>query len=184
MNLENYLAEHIELFNKSKNVLQDIENIACRICECLINNRKVLIAGNGGSAADAQHFAAEFTGRFEMERSGLNAIALTTDTSALTAIANDYGYHKVFSRQLAAIGNKGDVFIGISTSGKSESIINALNVAREKGITSIMMTGKTGEPNGADFVIRAQSEKTSLIQEFHSFALHCICKIVDEKFAK
>ena len=181
MNLESYLNEHLRVFTNSKEELKKIELVGNLISKCINNGGKVLIAGNGGSAADAQHFAAELTGRFEKERHGLNAIALTTDTSALTAIANDYGYENVFSRQLAALGHKGDIFIGISTSGKSKSILNAFNSALDKEITSIHMTGQACNFESADHLINAPSLKTAFIQEFHIFALHCICRILDKE---
>ena len=180
MNLESYLDEHLRVFANSKEELIKIEFVGNLIHKCINSGGKVLIAGNGGSAADAQHFAAELTGRFEKERPGLNAIALTTDTSALTAIANDYGYENVFSRQLIALGNKGDIFIGISTSGNSKSILNAFGSARDKEITSVQMTGLNGNLENADHQIIAPSSKTAFIQEVHIFALHCICRIIDK----
>jgi len=181
MNLESYLDEHLRVFANSREELIKIEFVGDLITKCINSGGKVLIAGNGGSAADAQHFAAELTGRFEKERHGLSAIALTTDTSALTAIANDYGYENVFSRQLTALGHKGDIFIGISTSGRSKSILKAFSSARDKGITSIQMTGLTGNSESADHQITAPSSKAAFIQEFHIFALHCICRILDKE---
>lgn len=182
MNLESYLDEHLRVFANSREELIRIEFVGDLITKCINSGGKVLIAGNGGSAADAQHFAAELTGRFEKERHGLSAIALTTDTSALTAIANDYGYENVFSRQLIALGHKGDIFIGISTSGRSKSILNAFSSARDKGITSIQMTGLVGNSGSADHQITAPSSQVAFIQEFHIFALHCICRILDKEF--
>ena len=129
--IKNCLTEHIQTAKKMENLLSLIEQIGKLCLNALKNNKKILIAGNGGSAADAQHFSAELTGRFKKERISLPAIALTTDTSALTAIGNDYGYEYVFSRQLEGLGNEGDVFIGISTSGNSQNIINAINKAKE-----------------------------------------------------
>ena len=184
MNLEIFLDEHMKVFNDSREELKKIELVGSLICECIRKGGKILIAGNGGSAADAQHFAAELTGRFETERHGLSAIALTTDTSAITAIANDYGYENIFTRQLTAVGNKGDIFIGLSTSGKSPSIINTLNAARDNEITTILMTGLLGKPGFADYLIKAPSTKTAFIQEFHIFALHCLCRLVDDEFSK
>ena len=180
----NLLDEHMKVFNDSREELKKIELVGSIICRCIRNGGKVLIAGNGGSAADAQHFAAELTGRFETDRSGLSAIALTTDTSAITAIANDYGYENIFTRQLTALGNKDDIFIGISTSGKSPSIINTLNAARDNEMTTILMTGLLGKSEIADYLITAPSKKTAFIQEFHIFALHCLCRLVDEEFLK
>jgi D-sedoheptulose 7-phosphate isomerase len=147
------------------------------------NKNKLLIAGNGGSAADAQHFAAEMTGRYKLERQGLAAIALTTDTSAITAISNDYGYNKVFSRQLEALGNKGDTFIGISTSGNSENIIETVNYAKDKGIYTIGLLGKGGGNlrNLFDLSIVVPSDNTPRIQENHIFIIHSVCELVEKE---
>ena len=120
--------------------------------------------------------------RFETDRSGL--VCALTDTSTITAIANDYGYENIFTRQLTALGNKDDIFMGISTSGKSPSIINTLNAARDNEMTTILMTGLLGKSEIADYLITAPSKKTAFIQEFHIFALHCLCRLVDEEFLK
>lgn len=146
---------------------------------------KILIAGNGGSAADAQHWAAELVGRYKRERRGLPAIALTTDTSALTAIANDYGYERVFSRQVEALGREGDVFIGISTSGNSANIVAALQVAREAGVTTIGMSGAKEGRMGTlcDIQIRVPSTDTPRIQEMHACIGHALCEFVELSLA-
>lgn len=160
--------------------LQSIE-AAARLCKtALRNGKKILIAGNGGSAADAQHIAAELVGRFEKERSGMAAIALTTDSSALTAIANDYGYQRVFSRQVEALGNSGDLFIGISTSGNSANIIEAVNVAKQKGLSTISLCGAGGKlPELCDMAICVPSLRTATIQESHIMIGHIICALIE-----
>lgn len=154
------------------------------IVKAFQSGNKLLICGNGGSAADSQHFAAEFTGRYEMERKPLPAIALTTDTSALTAIANDYSYEVVFSKQVEALGEKGDVLFAISTSGNSANIIKAIDSAKQKGLTVIGLTGKDGGKiakmlDQSDVNICASVTRTARIQEIHILVLHTICDAVD-----
>ena len=151
--------------------------------EALKKGKKVLIAGNGGSAADAQHFAGEFVGRFLKERAGLPAIALTTDSSVLTCVANDYGYDKVISRQIEALGNEGDVFIGISTSGNSENIIEAVNEAKKRGIITVGLLGKDGGKLAeiCDYVMLVSLQETPRVQEFHTMTVHMMCEMVEEK---
>lgn len=151
----------------------------------LKNGNKILSCGNGGSAADAQHFAAEMVCRFERERPGMPAIALTTDTSALTAIANDYGYNKVFAKQVHSIGNEGDILLAISTSGNSESIVEAIRAAQEKKMHTIALTGRDGGEMANlldinDIEIRVPSESTARIQEVHLLTIHCLCHQIDE----
>lgn len=143
---------------------------------------KTLIAGNGGSAADAQHLAGEFVSRFYFDRPGLSSIALTTDTSILTAIGNDYGYDQLFARQIQANGIKGDVFLGISTSGNSKNILEALRICKEKEIITVGMTGKTGGAMEAlcDYCIKVPSSETPRIQEAHIMIGHIICSVVEE----
>ena len=151
--------------------------------EALEAGKKVMIAGNGGSAADAQHFAGEFVGRFLKERAGLPAIALTTDSSVLTCIGNDYGYDTVFSRQINALGNEGDVFIGISTSGNSENIIRAFDECKKKGITTVALLGKDGGKlkDLADYVMLVPFKETPRVQEIHTMTVHMMCEMVEEK---
>lgn len=147
------------------------------------NNKKILIAGNGGSAADAQHFAAELVGRYGFDRPSLPALALTTDTSNLTAIGNDYGYDHVFSRQLEGMGQKGDLFIGISTSGNSQNILNAFASAKEKGITTVALTGRDGGKMAqvADYTLIVPSNATPRIQESHLLIEHMICDAIEKE---
>ncbi|MCT7531721.1 D-sedoheptulose 7-phosphate isomerase [Aliarcobacter cryaerophilus] len=153
--------------------------------ETLRNGNKILLCGNGGSAADAQHIAAELTGRYKTERRGLPGIALTTDTSALTAIGNDYGYDRVFDRQVEALANKGDLLIGISTSGNSKNVINALKVAREMGCKTLGLTGRDGGAMNelCDINLVVPSNDTPRIQEMHILFAHTICQIIDNELS-
>jgi D-sedoheptulose 7-phosphate isomerase len=156
-----------------------------RIAQTLRDGGKVLTFGNGGSAADAQHFAAELVGRYLKDRPAWPAIALTTDTSILTAVANDLGYDAVFRRQIEALGRKGDVAIGISTSGRSPSVVTALAKAREMGLVTIGMTGQGGGKlaGRVDFLIDVPSPSTPRIQEVHGLVIHVLCAIVEEAIA-
>ena len=178
------LNEHIEVANKMKNLLGVIKEAGNICIETLKEGNKIMLCGNGGSAADAQHIAAELRGRFKKEREALAGIALTTDTSALSAIANDYGYELVFSRQVEAIGKKGDVLIAISTSGNSKNVINAINSAKKIGIKIITLTGKDGGEmkNLGDINIIVPSNNTPRIQEMHIMIGHMICALIDDKF--
>lgn len=155
--------------------------IAERIVDTFQRGGKVLLCGNGGSAADAQHIAAEFVSRFRRERRGLPAIALTTDTSILTAIGNDYGYERVFARQVEALGQPGDVVVGISTSGASASVLAAMRAARERGMTTIGLTGATGGllVGHVDVCLCVPSQNTARIQEVHITVAHVVCEIVE-----
>ena len=167
---------------RDKALLAQIKQGCDRLIEAYRRGNKTLLGGNGGSAADAQHIAAEFVSRFYFDRPGLPAIAMTTDTSILTAISNDYGYEKLFARQLQANGRAGDVFIAISTSGNSENVINGLAVAKEMGITSIGLTGASGGAMATlcDLCIRVPSDSTPRIQESHILIGHILCAAVEE----
>ncbi|MDB5407809.1 MAG: gmhA [Rhodospirillales bacterium] len=158
-----------------------IETVAARCIEALERGNKILLAGNGGSAADAQHLAAEFVSRFNFDRPGLAAFALTTDTSALTAIGNDYGYEKLFSRQVQAVGRAGDLFIGISTSGRSPNVVNALRECRAKGIVTVGLTGRDARDMASlcDYALCMPSDETPKIQEGHIVVGHIICGLVE-----
>lgn len=150
----------------------------------LRDDHKLLSCGNGGSAADAQHFAAELLNRFEMERPPLAAVALTTDTSTLTSIANDYSYDDVFAKQVAGLGRPGDVLLAISTSGNSGNVLRAVQTARDIGIAIVALTGRDGGSIGAalaggDVEIRVPAESTARIQEVHLLVLHCLCDLID-----
>ena len=150
------------------------------IATALKNGRSVLVFGNGGSAADAQHFAAELVGRYEKERRAWPAVALTTDTSTLTAIGNDYGFERVFARQIEALGRTGDVAIGISTSGKSLNVLRALEAANDRGLVTIALTGRGGEAGKiARLHVRVDEERTARIQEVHATLLHAVCELVE-----
>ncbi|MGF1833470.1 D-sedoheptulose-7-phosphate isomerase [Photobacterium sanguinicancri] len=185
-----YFSQQIRSSIETKQRLLDRDDVleamtrAGEIClEAYQAGNQVLLAGNGGSAADAQHIAAEFVSRFEFDRPGLPAQALTTDTSILTAIGNDYGFEKLFARQLQANGRKGDIFIGISTSGKSPNILRAIEIAKEKGITTIGLTGEGGDMKAmCDLCISVPSSHTARIQECHILIGHAICGFVEKGY--
>jgi D-sedoheptulose 7-phosphate isomerase len=182
--LEKCLNEHIKTAEKMKELLPLVEK-AGKICvESLKEEGKILLCGNGGSAADSQHIAAELSGRFKKERNALAGLALTTDTSALTAIGNDYGFEYVFSRQVEALGKKEDVLIGISTSGNSQNVINAIKSARKIGMKIITLSGKSGGKmkDLGDVNIVVPSDDTPRIQEMHIMIGHMICALIDESF--
>lgn len=181
MTIKSDILEHIDIANKILALENDILK-AGELCKAaILRGHKILIAGNGGSAADAQHIAAEFVGRYEKDRPSMPAIALTVDTSALTAISNDYGFESVFSRQIEGLGQKGDVFIGISTSGNSPNIIKAVQTARQKGVKIILFLGKDGGilRGQGDVELIVPSERTARIQEMHILIGHIICSFVE-----
>jgi phosphoheptose isomerase len=156
------------------------------LAERLRQGHKILVCGNGGSAADAQHFAAELVNRFEIERPGLAAIALTTDSSALTSIANDYAFEAVFARQVRALGRPGDVLLAISTSGNSPNILTAITAARELGLSTVALTGRdggrmAGALSGDDIELRVNATVTARVQEVHILLIHCLCDLVDDR---
>ncbi|MFT0876590.1 D-sedoheptulose 7-phosphate isomerase [Rhodopseudomonas sp. G2_2311] len=160
--------------------------IAAASIKALQQGRKILLAGNGGSAADAQHIAAEIIGRYKRDRAAWPAVALTTDTSALTAIANDYGFERVFARQVEGLGQPGDVFIGITTSGRSPNILAALEVARQRGLVTVGMTGPSGGSMGTlcDHLLIAPAPETALVQQIHLMAAHAICDEIEVALGK
>lgn len=177
------LNDHQDTIDRVIQELQDeIYNVAEVAIHTLKNGKKILLFGNGGSAGDAQHIAAELTGRYKKERRGLPAIALTTDTSALTAIGNDYGYDKVFSRQVEALARKGDMLIGISTSGNSENVLEAYKVGKEIGCKIIGMSGKGGGKMNeyCDVNLVIPSDNTPRIQEMHIMVGHIICHLIED----
>ena len=178
------IKEHIRILNKDKKqIITKGNNLKELICECINNKGKLIVFGNGGSAADAQHIAAELIGRFKLERKSFPAISLTTDTSALTAIGNDYTFNDIFSRQCQGLVNNGDVVIGISTSGNSENVRRGLEVAKEKGAFTIGLLGNKGGKikNTAELNIKLNSKSTPRIQEGHRVIYHIICDIVEKK---
>jgi len=187
--INKYISNQVQKSIDTKQKLLDnqelmdlIQKVALKCVEVYKNGNKTLIAGNGGSAADAQHIAGEFVSRFYFDRPGLASIALTTDTSILTAIGNDYGYEKLFSRQVQANGVKGDMFIGISTSGNSANVIEALKECRYKGIVTVGLTGEKGGKMAemCDFCIKVPSIETPRVQEAHILIGHIICAVVEE----
>lgn len=178
--LERSLKVKEKLLNDDK-VIKDIAKAADLVTSGYKKNKKLMLAGNGGSAADSQHIAAEFVSRFFYDRPGLPAIALTTDTSMITAIGNDYNFENIFSRQIQAQGNQDDIFIGISTSGNSKNIVNAVETAKSEGILSIVFCGMGGVLKDiADLSICVPSDSTPHIQECHICIAHIICAIVEK----
>jgi D-sedoheptulose 7-phosphate isomerase len=171
-----------EIYN-NEDLLNKIEDVAKKCVELYRGDKKTTLAGNGGSAADAQHIAAELVGRYGFDRPSIPSLALTTDTSNLTAIGNDYGYDQVFSRQLDGMGQSGDIFIGISTSGNSQNIINAFEVAKKKNILSVALVGKDGGKMAkmADIALVVPSQSTPRIQESHILIGHIICDIIEKE---
>lgn len=183
--LSQYLKESLDALSK----FAEEESVHSQVIECaraiaiaIRNGNKVLIAGNGGSAGDAQHIAGELVSRLFFDHAPLPAIALTTDTSVLTAIANDYGYEQVFERQIRAVAKGGDVFVAISTSGRSPNILRGLQAARERDLITIGFTGAAGGPMNefCDLLLRVPSEKTAVIQQVYMVAGHLICGLVEE----
>jgi D-sedoheptulose 7-phosphate isomerase len=181
-----------QLFNDSiatkqaalKTLVPVIVSAGQLMAEALKQERKIMSCGNGGSAADSQHFSAELLNRFERERPGLAGIALTTDTSTLTSISNDYEYNEIFSKQVRALGKKGDVLLAISTSGNSPNVMRAIDAAHEKGVHVVALTGRDGGKMAAqlkspDVEIRVPAKVTARIQEVHLLTLHCLCDLID-----
>lgn len=174
-------AEHVQLVEEAKDKASLIVNAAEMVAQAFTLGRKLLIFGNGGSAADAQHIAAEFVNRFLIERPSLPAIALTTDTSILTSVGNDYGSRRIFSKQIKALGQEGDVALAISTSGNSPNVLEALDVARERQLKTIIMTGAGGGKavKLADLWLEVNSKTPPRTQEIHILWGHLICELVD-----
>ena len=182
-----------EVLNEKKTILEKLDNndfteniskSAGKIIDAIKSGHKIMIAGNGGSAADSQHFAAELVGRFEVERKGIPAIALTTDTSIITSVGNDYCFNNIFSRQIEAFANQGDVFIGISTSGNSENIFDAVKLAKNEKVFTIGLLGKDGGKlkELCDLSVVVPSDTTARIQEVHEMCIHIICSLVDQEY--
>ena len=186
--VEREFAENLELGRRSAAALAvPIAEAAALMLECLGAGGKILSCGNGGSAADAQHFASELLNRFETERASLPAIALTTDSSTLTSIANDRSYDEVFSRQVSGLGRPGDVLLAISTSGASPNVTRAVRAAHRAGMRVVALTGRDGGPlskalGKADIELRAPHDRTARIQEIHLLAIHCLCRLLDDAF--
>jgi len=183
--LKQHFDEGIELRRRMAETMPAaIASAGTALANALKSGRKALACGNGGSAADSQHFAAEIVGRFERERPGMPAIALTVDTSALTAIANDYDFDRVFSKQVEALGQPGDVLLGISTSGNSRNVVEAIKAAHAKGMVVIALTGRDGGAMAkmlrpGDHHLNVAHPRTMRVQEVHLLAIHCLCEVVD-----
>ncbi|WP_028489949.1 phosphoheptose isomerase [Thiothrix lacustris] len=190
MNLQTRIQQHfaasIATKQKALELLQEPILAAARLVfEAIQRDGKILSCGNGGSAGDAQHFSSEMLNRFEQERRGLPAIALTTDTSTLTSIANDYSYERIFARQIEALGRKGDVLLAISTSGNSSNVNRAIETAHDCGMQVIALSGKAGGSmkdllQNGDVELRVPADSTARIQETHLLLIHCICDLVDQ----
>lgn len=185
--IKNIISESVDVKNKvlqREDILQTVETVVALMVKALQNGNRIYFCGNGGSAADAQHLAAEFSGRFYIDRDALPAEALHCNTSYITAVGNDYGYDLVYARLIKGIGNKGDFLVGLSTSGNSENILKAFDVAREKGIITVGFTGESGGKmkQGSDFLLNVPSSNTPRIQESHIMLGHIICQLVEEQY--
>ena len=175
--------DSIDVISKSKNLSEKINESALKIISCIKNNGKVVLFGNGGSASDAQHMTAELIGRFKVDSNPIPAIALTTDTSVMTSIANDYDFDEIFSRQCEALVNKNDIVIAISTSGNSSNIINGIIEAKEKQSFVIGLTGNSGGKlkSEVDLLLDVPSNDTARIQESHRIIIHSLCQLIEKK---
>lgn len=190
MNSEDRVRQHfadgIEIKRQASELAPMVSRAAALITRSLLDNGKVLSCGNGGSAGDAQHFSAEMLNRFEMERPGLPAVALTTDCSTLTSIANDYSFDDIFSKQIRALGQPGDILLAISTSGNSENVSRACVAAHERGMKIVALTGRDGgDLSGIlgedDIELRVPAQNTARIQEVHLVFIHCLCDLIDRE---
>jgi phosphoheptose isomerase len=186
--VEKHFTDNIATKQASRALTSDIVRAGALLSNCLEQGGKILSCGNGGSAADAQHFSSELLGRFEAERSGLPAVALTTDSSTLTAVGNDYGFDQVFARQVHSLGRNGDALLAISTSGNSANVIMAIEAAHAKGMAIVALTGRDGGRMASllkqnDIELRVPSDRTVRIQEVHLLLIHCLCDLIDQTFA-
>lgn len=188
MNTEKLISEHIEQSVAVKQAVTALVPVIAQagatMAKALRDGGKVLACGNGGSASDAQHFSGELLGRFEREREGLPAVALSTDTSAMTAIANDYDFDQVFAKQVSALGRRGDMLLAITTSGNSANVLSAVAAAHERGMGVIALTGRDGGElaqrlRDGDVEIRIPAERTCRVQEAHILVIHCLCDVID-----
>ncbi len=185
--VQRHFKDSIETKERASRLLApEIARAAQTMTHCLLDNGKILSCGNGGSAGDAQHFSSEMLNRFEMERPGLPAMALTTDSSTLTSIANDYAYEDIFSKQVRALGQPGDVLLAISTSGNSLNVVRAVDAAHERGLKVVALTGREGGAMAnmyqtEDVEIRVPASSTARIQEVHLLVIHCICDLIDRE---
>ncbi len=188
---ENYRAaidEKLSVLNalEEQGYFTVLDSVFQVIVDCYRNGHKIMMAGNGGSASDAQHFAGELMGQFEEKRKPLPAVALTPDSSVMTCICNDYGFEQCFARQIQGLGQAGDVFFAISTSGNSANIVEAVKMAKERGMITVLLSGKTGGKLAeiCDYNLLVPSTHVSRIQEIHIFTIHTLCELIDEEFVK
>lgn len=180
--IEKIITNHIKVSNYLLNDIESIKNLCSLALSTILSKNKIMLCGNGGSASDASHIAAEFVGKFNQDRSSLPAIALSDNVSSLTSIGNDYGFDEIFSRQIDALGNKNDLLIAISTSGNSQNVINAINIAKKLEMKCVILTGSNGgkmSSLGCD-IIKINSKNTARIQEMHILIGHIMCAYVDE----
>jgi D-sedoheptulose 7-phosphate isomerase len=180
-----HFLDSVAVKQASAALAPEIDKAAHLMAQSLLNDGKLLSCGNGGSAADAQHFSGELLGRFERERPGLPAIALTTDSSTITAIANDYQYADIFAKQVSALGQSGDVLLAFSTSGNSENVLRAIAAAHSRGLKVVALTGRDGGAiarslNPEDIEVRVPADRTCRIQEVHLLVIHCLCDLIDD----
>ena len=180
-----HFLDSVAVKQASAALAPEIAKAANLMAQSLLNDGKLLSCGNGGSAADAQHFSGELLGRFERERPGLPAIALTTDSSTITAIANDYQYADIFAKQVSALGQSGDVLLAFSTSGNSENVLRAIATAHSRGLKVVALTGRDGGAiarslNPEDIEVRVPADRTCRIQEVHLLVIHCLCDLIDD----
>lgn len=185
----NFNASIQTKINNIEGLTPVIVDAAQLLMQAMLRGNKIMCCGNGGSAADAQHFSSEMLNRFEMERPGLPAIALTTDTSTITSVANDYAYEEIFTRQIKALAHQGDVLLAISTSGNSKNIVHAVKAAHDRGVQVVAMSGRDGgavakQLQPGDVEIRVDAESTARIQEVHILVIHCLCDIIDNQILK
>ncbi len=181
----NESAQALRALARDADALRAMEEALDAAAKALSSGKKLLFCGNGGSAADCQHAAGELVGRFKLERKGLAAVALTTDTSILTAVGNDYGFDEVFARQVEALGEEGDVLFALSTSGNAENVLRAVQAARGKGITAVGLTGRDGGRmrEACDTIVRVPADSTPRIQECHEALLHAFCGALEERLS-
>ncbi len=182
--IENHLVEASRILNSAVSIAPKISEIVDVAVKCIKNGGTIFWCGNGGSAADSQHLAAELIGRYKVERKAISSIALTTDTSILTAISNDFGFEHVFSRQLEGLARSGDVLIALSTSGASQSILNAIEKAKELKVFSVLMTSTRYSGDQGDHVLKVESIETEQIQHAHIAIGHIICELIEMNCAK
>jgi len=179
--LEKYLHKSVSVIQQCMTLQFEMDSLVSLVEEAIENGHKIMWCGNGSTAAEAQHMSAELVGRFKINRKALSSISLTTDTSVLTAVSNDFDFQDIFARQVEALGEKGDLLICLSTSGSSPNILKAAEVAKTHGITSVLFSGKVSSPVSFDLVLRIPSEETSIIQQSHQCLLHFLCGEIESR---